>query len=38
MDISAALPLANKVAAFAVTKMGAQDSMPTMHEVRRYFG
>ncbi len=37
LAITEALPLANRVAALAVTKMGAQDSMPTMREVRKFF-
>ncbi len=37
LAMDAALRLAVRVAAVAVTKMGAQDSMPTMDQVRRFF-
>ena len=35
-DLRAAIPFANAVAAFAVTRMGAQSSMPTMKELRAF--
>jgi len=35
-DLCKVIPFANSVAAFAVTRMGAQSSMPTMKELRAF--
>jgi len=38
LSLEAAVPFANAVAALSVTRMGAQSSMPTMKDVRRFMG